>query len=54
MTSASRGLLLSAFLLAFLGTASLPEAAAGDFKLEEGYTLLFNGHSAPTPPAESP
>ncbi|HWG42506.1 MAG TPA: DUF1080 domain-containing protein [Gemmataceae bacterium] len=43
MNGVSRGLLSSIFLLAFLGTVSRSASAADDFKLEEGYKLLFNG-----------
>lgn len=43
MTNVCRTLLLPALLLVSLGTAPLPGSAADDFKLEEGYTLLFNG-----------
>jgi len=42
MTNVCRTLLLPALLLVSLG-AALPGSAADNFKLEEGYTLVFNG-----------
>ena len=43
MISASRAFFLLALVMASLGTAPLPGSAADEFKLEDGYTLLFNG-----------
>jgi hypothetical protein len=43
MVTAVRAFLPLAAVLAFLATAVRPCAAADEFKVEDGYTLLFNG-----------